>query len=326
MAELLQPPADIYEVDHELTLHKMRVPYKRTTTVENQKPYSMGIVFASPGQELTIVYGNAALNHLRFNEPSNRMGMKIAALVMDRMSKTKTSDTTTTDNTPSKNTPSKNKGGRDAERIPFEEVYKKISNELAEAAYMHIEAHQNRRLSFAFQVMKGFNTDDNGNVWLDKILLEYARIRLGFTPKHIDEFCAGLKAIFTVFLSTVPKLHSVTGHGSWALPILHMLNDHMRFRRVTPIAFHTDEQTDLQKGVPQRDSHNQLVYFNGVHCLVENRKSVIKELQNFAAKFTTTKLHPLPKPDEETEDGNPGTEPPPKKRPRRVLDFGGRSP
>ena len=64
MAELLQPPADIYEVEHVLTLHKMRVPYKKTTTVENQKPYNMGIVFASPEQELTIVYGNAALNHL----------------------------------------------------------------------------------------------------------------------------------------------------------------------------------------------------------------------------------------------------------------------
>ena len=211
----------------------------------------------------------------------NCMGMKIAALVMDRMSKTKTPDTTTT-----VTTPSKNKGGKDAEQEPFEEVYKKISDELAEAAYMKVKKHQNRCLTFAFSVMKSFNSYHNGNPMLDTILLVFARIRLGFTPKKVDELGAAMLAIFLVYLNTVPGLKTVTGNGAWALPILHMLNDHMKHRRVTGISFHPNEETDEEKGATERASHCDLVIIEKTNCKVENRQCVIKQLQAFAVKFT----------------------------------------
>ena len=170
--------------------------------------------------------------------------------------------------------------------------------------------------------MKSFNTCHNGNPMLGTILLKYACIRLSFTPKNIDELSAGMVAIFTVYLSTIPSLKTVTGNGAWALPILHMLNDYMKFCHVTGISFHPEEETDVEKGIPQRDSHNELVIIQGAHCLVEKCKSVCKELQNFATKFTEANLSTPPEPDPEKEDGTPEEEKPPKKRPRCILDLG----
>ena len=64
MASLLQLPDDYYALDKELDLKKMMISYKRTTVAEGQKPHHVGIVFATPDQEMTTMYGNAALNHL----------------------------------------------------------------------------------------------------------------------------------------------------------------------------------------------------------------------------------------------------------------------
>ena len=116
MASNLQPPNDYYALDKALELKKMTIPNQPNITAIGMKPANMGIVILTNDQELMTVYGNAALNHLRFNEPLNRMGMKIAALVMDRMATIKTTPIGTPAAAEAAATPSKGKGGKDAER------------------------------------------------------------------------------------------------------------------------------------------------------------------------------------------------------------------
>ena len=51
-----------------------------------------------------------------------------------------------------------------------------------------------------WKLLKGFNSDEDFNEELDKVALQFVRIRLGDAPENIDEFYAGLYALKWYFL------------------------------------------------------------------------------------------------------------------------------
>ena len=334
----LFPPDETYDVAEVHVLKEGTLPHTPTSMTSRStiSKNTMGI-FLSENAELTKVMYDGNLNRLRFNEPMNRMGKMIAALVMhdmallkagekpvhepiESLSPKKKSHTIEMEGTPRKEDKTKN-GGKTPELAPLGAVYTTIATKLTDEAELEHDNIHPCRIKCCFLVMKGFNTDHDGNYLLDDVALKFSQIRLGFNPRETDELGAAMIAVELCYIKSQGFKKEV-GNSSWTLPIVHMLNDHLILRKVTPINFHPIGSED-DKVSPIHESHCTTTWIKKTKCKVENHPTVIKELQDFAHKFTNKDLRALPAHEEPPEQRSA---PSLTKRARRSISLGRKGP
>ena len=338
------PSASVYTIDVENPLTARNVPYFTPVLADNvtlvRSRGSMGVVLAaSDSLEWTDVYGNEEGSVLPFNEPTNRMGLKLASMIIDVMKdyratgstakkRKKGAVPTTPDGQQAPSTPSNLTGGKVSEAGPCSEVYKSVAEYLANQNEIDKPDITEREHSYAFYVMKHFSVPRKGNYALDQVLLTYAKIRLGqyssewYQPegfRRLDELKAALFAIqmcLMEFLKSRGEKPKVVGSPNWTLPIVHMLNDHMTFHKLEPLVFHELGTIEDLLG-PIRATHCKSIYSKGHEILVENRPHVIEQLKKFAHDVMEVTLDDPPQDEGPPAEGNQGT--PTKPRSRRRL-------
>ena len=345
VASTPRTPSDaVYTDDVAHPLTARRVPYHTPAWTGNvnlvRSKGNMGVVLApSDNLEWTDVFGNEQGSVLLFNEPNNRMGLKLASMIIDVMGEYKSTGSSAkkrkaAPGTPSTSshdppaTPNTQTGGKVSEAGPCAEVYKAVVTKLANLLEVDNDDITERQQNYAFYVMKHFALPRDGNHALDQVLLIFARIRLGqytsewYEPesfRRLDEFKAAIFAIqmaLMEFLKSRGEKPRETGKPSWTLPIVHMLNDHMTLRNVEPLVFHeTGTTEDLL--APIRASHCNTIFSQQHQIYVENRPIVVHQLKKFARDVMNVNLTDPPLDEGAPTAGATGT--PTRRRSRRSL-------
>ena len=140
--------------------------------------------------------------------------------------------------------------GRDpaASRSPKSMRFSRVSHEFADRAnFEGMTKLHKRHNDYLWYIWKGFNTDGKrGNECFDDILVHYAEIRLGITPRRLDELGAMTEAIILDYLSPGKAGKDLEGKDvkpkkNWVFPILHVINSHMHhFTNIPRIVFLDD--------------------------------------------------------------------------------------
>ena len=308
-----QPTASLFATTPAKKLTLKTLPYERPNG------NGMGIVLG----DVAIVKGVLATEGgdkvlLNKSGASNAMCQKILAEMMADMRRRKAADS------------SKRRIG---ERKSFDNVIKTITKQLQDSMLVGPEEPTSRQLDLMWKIMKGFcatassdeeegsgengvGADKDTNPILDSVLEIYARIRMGKDPVNADELKAAIVAFQKYFVSKATDVKSA-GQGFWALPMVVVLNEHMKFRKMTPLAFSNISATDEKVKNNEREKNSKLIWINKKTAKVETRRPVQQELRAFVKKVFKRDLGSIP-----TDEGAPkeGGEAPASKRPRRSLD------
>ena len=184
---------------------------------------------------------------LRFNEPTNRMGVLMAKKTINALQEARASFQ------PGRNGKKINNQG---ERKPWEDVYKEMQIKIqTDAAYEEVEDYRHtRRMDFMWGIQVGFNTAGNINLLLRQVAITYAEMRLGLRlVEKTTDLAAAMEAFKIQFIAYRPD-HAEEGAGngqSWLLGI-HMLNDHLSLEGVQPVLVHPNGQVDERDFLPSR--------------------------------------------------------------------------
>ena len=270
-----QPDPDVFKTNERYRLSTTEMQYRTVSSnglgIEIEKEYKS-----------TLVLSNRFGDRARFNELENRYGRKILTKVMQKMREMTSHWEEDEDNSLHPR----------AERDCFNAVMREEVHLLGQQMGHKHEPLTDRRLDVLYQIQCGFNK--GGGHWnreLDDILLTYARIRLGIILVNGSELQAAVVAVQRYYLVNISG-DTLVGHGTWTLPIVMMLNQHMRLRGLTPIAFSNIQEDDEAAKTNERDHHSRAIWVNGGLTLhghtnkptrikVEARDIVINELLDY---------------------------------------------
>ena len=274
---MVPPARRFYQLTDEQKFRKCEAPFFSSGP--------LGIMLTDHPVCPILMKGNG--DCIEFNEPENVYGLKVASLVMEDMRRRKRDDPEA----------SKNRTG---ERLSFDRVMKAEAAELAELLDVEEEQMTSRRLTAIWNVMCGFkgrygNPDakKGKNCELDKILLEYAKIRLGTNKFDVDEFGAATQACFTYYLGKI-KDNKHLGTGVWTLPLVHLLHGHMVERGCQGIQFHCERDRDDSIRANQRQESSRVLWDGKKEYRVESREEMIQWLHEFADEIMEVAIDPIP--------------------------------
>ena len=281
---------------------------KRVTPFASSGP--LGIMLAD--HPVACVLSKPNGDCIKFNETKNVYGLKVASLIMSDLKQRKREETDATAK------------ARTGERLSFDRVMTAEAKQLAELLDVEEEQITARRLTAMWHVMCGFKGSYNcsdikksKNGELDKILLEYAKIRLGTNKLDVDEFGAATQACCLYYLEKI-KDNKRTGTGVWTLPLVHLLHGHMIERGSQGIQFHCDRDRDDEIRGNERQQSSQVMWDGKKEYRVESRAPMIEWLHNFARDIMSVEIAPIPE-DVARTDEAPAEEERPAKRQRRPL-------
>lgn len=155
-----------------------------------------------------------------------------------------------------------------------------------------------RSLRFLIKVIKGFNRPDAeegvGSVEMHRLGWIYAQVRLGKIREYrtdADEFGAFIAAIKILFAKDVDQ--SLINLPLWILTLRLLLEGHFK---------HTGDKIPLadfpvgdEMPPPCPHSSRKIVKKTKLPFQVENRKDVIKKLENYASKYVLLEKDRMPK-------------------------------
>ena len=299
----MQPSAVAYGVKPHLTLSVRNLPYRKTGT-------GLGIALDDT-PSVVRVYANASGDRARFSDPSNAYGLKIIAMIIANMRKVKAQGVQG-ENGQSNGSAKKGKKAkvlnRVGERDSFELVMKKEAKRLATAmGFDPTEANQ-RQNTAMWTIMTGFNKDVHDdadsalNEHLNKLLLNYAQVRVGQKPCPGDELQSAMYAMQVFYQEKESSMKHTLETGtfpSWTLPMVFMLNDHMKARNMTPIAFSENGEDDDLARNQLRSKHSKEIWVKTSDgstkaIKVETRRSVVNEFKEFATEVHGEDLPNIP--------------------------------
>ena len=275
---------------------KKSVPYALTDK-------GMGIRYTEKVSHHDVfVTDNDNQDKIRFNEPKNAYGLYFASLMMAE-GRRKKDEAPEPDSDPEPEegvaaTPKKRASTRVSELEIFQTVWKSEYARLADmAGYAPEPSNDKRFMSRTWDILRGFNTDDEVNPQLDEILANFVHVRLGLYPFPLDEFKAAVKAIQIYFLDHT-KDNKNAGNGVWTFPAIHMLHGHMIQRGITPFSFDPNDAKDEEVRLGIRAKNSKSIWTTAkktkaaaddpgkkVLCKIETRGSVIQELIGFVNNF-----------------------------------------
>ena len=304
-----QPPAAFYNLPDNVTT---------TMRVANYRAGNGIGVFLAPVPTTANVLATPVGDAAKMNEPTNRYAVKCLSLVIADM-RHRTDNRPARDDDDDEGTPNRGGINRVGERQSVNTVMVRQAEELITLGNYEPEVLTQRRLTVYWNLMSGFNSDDDNNEALDMVLFHFCRVRLGDLNKDCDEFSAAVWAVKSYYNDTIAD--SVDqGKGMWTLPAVHLLNGHMIHRGMTPIAFHQDAEQDEQVALTERAANSVTIWLNGEQCKIESREAVRNELLTFLHEEMGMDWEI---PDDEgppsDDDSNDGA--PPAQR-RRVLHLG----
>ena len=216
----LHPTDRDYAIDNAMALRLKTFPYVPSNN-------GMGINLA-PVTTNHRVFVTPHNDCARFNGADNLYAKKILALTMDDMRQRK-------NNSPP--------NARTGEKDSFYNVMLEEAEKLGEAGGFIKESVGKRRLKVMWRVMCAFNSDQPHNAELNEIALDYVKIRLGEIQHVGNEFAAATYACQRYYLRHTPDNGSI-GEGTWALPLVHLLNGHLKARGIEQITFKINEADD----------------------------------------------------------------------------------
>ena len=155
-----------------------------------------------------------------------------------------------------------------------------------------------RQIDTIWHIMKGFNDKGEYNKVLNEVLIDYAKIRLGFFLVPGDEMQAASSAVHLHY-ERRGKSFKNPSHGIWTLPVILMMNDQLTGYGLTPISFTDHTETTNPAQIAARKQNNTQHYYRTEEdspgqdssknksawacAFVEKRPEVRKELARFLA-------------------------------------------
>ena len=238
----------------------------------SQTPKGMGMMLCT--MDLHQVMSNPTGDRSRFNEPENLYGRVILSLSFIKAHERQDQGRAAR----SKG----EKGETKEERIFVGLVFAAEAKRLALLADMNVEHFNTKHRQYAHAIMRGFNTDphETGNTRLENLTDVYFRIRLGYEPYDLDEYTAAMKAVQVDYTSK-PFATMSDGQGPWTLPIVHLLNGHLVFRKMAPIAFRPRYTDDEAHAKHAREKNSRTVWINGERAQIERRSDVREQMFQF---------------------------------------------
>jgi len=180
--------------------------------------------------------------------------------------------------------------------------------------------YTDRKDSAMWRIMCGFNTTKIGNKQLDRVLLNCTKIRLGITPRAGEELMAAMTAVKIYYGAVTPDARKrnhghVIGEDCWSIPIVFMLNEHMKNNNLTPLSI-SNELAGNRRAARQCRVHSRQVWIQGNPVHVETRDAVCDELRAYVQR-----VHNETIPANVDVDAGPpdGANQPPNRRQRRSL-------
>ena len=131
--------------------------------------------------------------------------------------------------------------------------------------------------------MKGFTGDTPHCEPLREVCAKYAKYRLGlknFLTPH-DELTIVHEIIATWTIQLCKAATKNKGTGKWTLLYAHLISDHLRKFKVTPIAFSPIEDEDIELEEGARTTNSKDIWVSGTKYRVEAREHVREQLKAF---------------------------------------------
>ena len=205
----------------------------------------------------------------RFNEPMNWLGKYIYATTVQTADK------------------AGQKGGQHA----FNGNFKNLIEAFCKDYVMSVDLNNKYRvLKVSYAVFRGFNTNGHkGNPYIKLILFRYCKKRLEGTEDQMTEFGAMSHSIVEELNQQYHE--SKVAPGSWLLPIIHVINYHIRYyTKLPPVALHRVKSEDTKTYLPIRESNTQRVQSpkTGVMVSREGRKDVRQLLKDYIKEAAPT--------------------------------------
>ena len=279
-------------------------------------------------------------NMTRFNEPNNKYALKILGRVYAEMREEKRRKAARA--AAGRGNPRDN---RVSEKIPFHRVIRAEIEGLANALnLMAPQRNFNQQMKDLYwHTFKGFNSNTAVNQVLNRALYKFIMIRMGETPFgpmtyqnhngaqvnrnidwdddcHVylngDEVHAAIAAWHQMYVETLPNNatqdYSTRG-DTWVMPLVFLLNEHMRLRNITPLCM-SNVRTTNDRARTARLRHTRMIWVDEIARGVESRNNVRAEFEAFLRTYYNEDL-----PDVIEDDQPPRGEPdaPPIRR-RRV--------
>jgi hypothetical protein len=306
VAPKFQPAEAVYRVPRAQRFNRRSTPYKESTT-------GLGIYMAEGLQE-HMVYARENGDSFKFGEPNNAYGLKVTILVAVRVRELRDNFVARDGHEPEKADEDDDKDGdvqvprvvvvcngarrnvinRVSEQGAFDAVYKEQVVVLARSMDTTPDEVQQRQLKAVWKIWSAFNSA-GPNAELGTVLLFYAKIRVAEMPFVGDELQAAIAAVKLYFVSVTSEYSATPAKqrqherralndfssGSWTLPVVLALNDHMIDLGMSAISFSCDaNQFDAAR--EDRKLHSRTIWLGGREVKVESRNKIIRELQAYA--------------------------------------------
>lgn len=316
----------VFQPPDEYTAHQpaaSATPYK-------VKPNSMGVELAV-APEVHQVYTNRRGDKVRFCERGNTFGLMVIGDVMQLMHVEKDRFAAAAAAAEDRSIGSEDDEEEDDERIlnrvgeveHFATVIKAQAKQLGDMVGIVSEEPNQRQTASLQKLWYGFNKDPANftrNPELDKVALTYIKLRLGVIPFYGDELQAAMEAVKHYYCDTTSELiktpkkrKAVLNHpekGSWTLPGVYALNDHLKGCHLAPIEFSLDA-TEFLRARQNRAAHNRVIWVgeSRIKAKVESRQQVIDDFVAHAANALDVQLDSVVDdegaPEDEEEDERP---------------------
>ena len=299
-AEVLQPDGTLFQAPAGWEVVYAERPYKSS---------AVGFGYRAPDFPETLEVLTTATGHrIACSQPNNLYVRKLLAKIMKAIHESKApandpeeaSDSDDDDDS----TEPKAKSNRTGELTPALAVIKEETEDLMATMALGEEKITDCRQKFMVKIIQGYNQPNGtSNDHLDAILQIYAEIHLGIRHHKVCEFGAAVKAVQEHFL-TVIKDNKCVGKGDWTMMVVVLLNEHMKLRGMTPIAFSTDPDLNETVGHQQRRANSTVLWRRFIvegrerkrKIAVENQPAVIQELIEFLAVAPVPKAANAPGP------------------------------
>jgi len=316
--EPVQPEDNLFDVQDGFELNRADMVFERS-------PYGLSVRLGDIGN-VESIWVNDHGDRIFMCLPENPYAKKIAALMVQDMRERKIAFLQQANQNDDDEDPdaaaadARRQIARIGEFDSFRNVIHAEGIELCAEMGLTAPAYTDRRDTAMWRIMCGFNRHEIGNPQLDKVLLNYAKIRLGVTPRAGDELLAAMTAV-EIYYDTVIKdsrkrnRGRVVGENYWSVPIVFMLNEHMKNNNLTPLSI-SNELAGDRRAARQRRVHSRQVWIQGNPVHVETRDAVCDELRAYVQR-----VHNETIPANVDVDAGPpdGADRPPNRRQRRSL-------
>ena len=134
-------------------------------------------------------------------------------------------------------------------------------------------------------MFRGFNTNGHdGNPYLKHILKRYCEMRSKGYPGELSEVKVMMQAISDEMNFQYP--HNKQIPGMWMLPLLHVMNYHIRYyTKLPPLNLHKNFKEDKEIMKPNRKKYNDIFNNHGQTMSRDSREEVRTLMEEYVADF-----------------------------------------